>query len=139
MPPLWYRREIGLGMTGPDVRVVRRKFGLNPDGPYDRTVQELVVGMARKKSVASSGEVNRAVAEALGPAADEDQPPAWFGRDLCQFDAGEDVRQMNSVFGINDDRFREDTEAAVRRLQSSLGHDPTGKVDADLARHIGPT
>ena len=134
---MWFKRVVLPGMTGPDVRVIRRKFGLVPDGPYDRTTQELVRGMARKRKVETDGEVNEDVAKELGPAADENEAPDWYERDLQQFDAGEDVRKLNSIFGINDDRFREDTEAAIKRLQSSLGFDPHGKVDLDLARRIG--
>lgn len=135
--PLWFKRDVRLGMTGPDVRVIRRKFGLIPEGPYDRTVRELVIGMARKRKVQTDGEVNEDVAKELGPAADEDQNPEWFTRPLQQFDEGEDVRALNLILGINDNRFREDTEACIRRYQSSLDLDPTGKVDEDLAKHIG--
>lgn len=138
--PLWYKRVIKLGMTGPDVRVIRRKFGLVPDGPYDRTVKELVVGMARKAKVETvDGEVSEDVAKMLGPAADEDQAPTWFVRELSLWDEGEDVRQCLKALGWtdNDNRFQAEAEAAVRRLQSARGLVVTGRVNEDLARVIG--
>jgi peptidoglycan hydrolase-like protein with peptidoglycan-binding domain len=126
-------------MTGPDVRIVRRKFGLLPDGKFDRTCYQLVSALAKKKKLDSDGEVNEAVAKELGPSADEHLPPEWFTRDLHHLDMGEDVRNLNAALGLDpgDDRFREDTEAAVRRLQSARGLPPTGHVDSDLARVIG--
>jgi hypothetical protein len=143
MIPLWYKRDITFGMKGPDVKVVRRKLGLVEDGKYDRTCYQLVVGMARKAKIDTTGEVNKAVAEALGPAADEDLPPNWWTRpedyQLQLWDEGDDVRGLVRALGFtdNDNRFHPREEDAVRRLQSSLGMIVNGRVDLDLAKHLG--
>jgi hypothetical protein len=141
--PLWYKREISLGAMGPDVRVVRRKLGFSEDGPYDRAVQAKVMGVARKRKIDTDGEVNEDVAEELGPAADESQPPTWWARpadyEYQLWDEGEDVRALNKALGFtdNDNRFHPEQEAAVRQLQSAKGFTLTGRVNQDLARHIG--
>lgn len=139
MIPLWFKREIRIGMSGADVSVVRRKLGFTSDGPYDRSVQSMVVGLAKKNKIATDGEVNADVANELGPSADEQETPSWYQRDLKHFDMGDDVRALNRRLGLDpgDDRFREDTEAAIRRIQSERGLRVTGRVDADLARVIG--
>lgn len=139
-PPLWFKRIIVLGDYGPDVIVIKRKLGLTPEGVYDRTTRALVMGMAKRSNVSTEGEVNGDVAVALGPAADDGIPPEWFKRELRHFDAGDDVRSLNKALGLDpgDDRFREETEAAVRRLQSANGLEPTGLVDEELSRMIGP-
>lgn len=139
MIPLWFKREIHLGMTGPDVNIVRRKFGLVP-GPYDRSIQVLVMSMARKKKVETDGEVNKGVAEMLGPAADEDQLPSWYERPLELWCEGPDVAVFRRAIGMKDDgdnRFHPEEEAAVRRLQSAKGLVVDGKVNEELAKIIG--
>jgi hypothetical protein len=138
MKPLWFKRVIRLGYTGPDVDIVRNKFGLGP-GPYDRTTQELVRGLARKRHIETDGEINEAVAVGLGPAADEDLAPTWFTRELALWCEGDDVRQFRWALGFsdNDNRFHPEEEAAVMRLQSAQGLTITGRVNEDLAKHIG--
>lgn len=138
--PYWYKRVIRLGMTGPDVDVVRRKLGF-PQGSYDRSVMQKVIGLAKSKKVHTDGEVNADVAEVLGKAADEDLLPSWFpedGRPMQLWDEGENVRALNRSLGFtdNDNRFHPETEAAVRRLQSSLDLPVTGQVNGDLAKVI---
>lgn len=140
-------------MSGPDVDVVRRKLGFPEAGKYDRSVQAKVMGVAKKRGIETRGEVNQDVAEELGPAADEDQAPEWWPedrRDLKQFDMGPEVKELNKLLNARagmrqgepqaldegDDRFREDTEAAVKRFQSSKGLDPTGIVDLNLAKSL---
>jgi len=138
MTPLWFKRTIILGMTGPDVDIVRNKFGLEP-GPYDRTTMELVRGLARKRHIETDGEIDQVVAVALGPAADEDIAPTWFERELSLWCEGEDVRLFRWAIGFkdNDNRFHPEEEAAVRRLQSQRDLVVTGRVDEALAKYIG--
>lgn len=139
--PLWFTREIFLGDSGPDVRVVRRKLGFLEDGPYDLAVQQKVMGMARKTGTATSGEVNAGVATALGEteAAKAGNLPQWYTREIALWEEGEDVRSVRRILGLgdSDNRYDPDAEAATRRFQSSLGLPLTGKVDQATARHLG--
>lgn len=139
--PLWFTREIFLGDSGPDVKVVRRKLGFLEDGPYDLAVQQKVMGMARKTGTQTSGEVNSAVADKLGEteANKAGTLPGWYTREVGLWEEGEDVRSVRRILGLgdSDNRFDPDAESAVRRLQSSLGLPLTGKVDEPLARHLG--
>lgn len=128
-------------MTGPDVDVVRRKLGLGP-GPYDITTQRMVLAVARKSKIASDGEVNREVAEKLGPSAAEAAGlgPGWYTRPIIMlFEEGEDVRALRGRLGLgtNDNRFDPDAEAAVRRIQSANDLPVTGLVDERTAKVIG--
>lgn len=139
--PLWYKREINLGDYGPDVRTIQRILGLEITGIYDKTTMALVMGLSTVKKVATTGEVNAVVAEkTIGPASDESLVPEWFHRELRHFDMGVDVQALNSLLGLDpgDDRFREETEAAVRRLESSIGRRVSGVVDEELAKILGP-
>jgi len=136
MVPAWYRREIKEGDEGPDVRIVRRKLRLDPDGPYDKQVMELVRGKGSKR-----GTVTKEVAESLGEAAATAAGlcPTWFRRPLALWDQGEDVRSLRLALGLGgrDDRYDPDCEKAVRRLQSANRLETTGKVDEGLAIMIG--
>lgn len=139
--PLWFRRDITLGMTGYDVDVVRAKLGFIRGLPYDRSTMQMVIGLARKRNIDTDGEVNQDVAEELGDAADAAQTPEWFpadGRPIQLWDEGEHVRTLNKLLGFtdNDNRFHPEHEAAVRRLQSALDLPVTGQVNADLSRRI---
>lgn len=139
--PLWYRRVINVGMTGPDVDVVQRKLGLAP-GPYDNTTARMVIALARKTGVASDGEVNHEVAEKLGESAAGKAGlfPDWYTRPIEQmFQEGEDIRALRERLGLgsNDNRFDADAEAAVRRIQSGHNLPVTGLVDEHTARVIG--
>lgn len=138
MIPSWYRRVIQEGDTGSDVRVVRRKLGLNPDGPFDRTVIERINGLMPKTD--KTNVVDEVVATIIGEteAAKAGVAPEWFVRPLERHNIGEDVRTLRSLLGIADDnRFEHDCEAAVRRFQSAQGFETTGKVDEALALKIG--
>jgi peptidoglycan hydrolase-like protein with peptidoglycan-binding domain len=139
--PLWYKREITLGMEGPDVRVVRRKLGFIEDGPYDRSVQQKVVGMARKRNVETDGEVNPEVAEMIGEteANQEEVAPVWWTREIDLWEEGEDVRELRVILGLGDrdNRYDPDAEALVRQFQSAHHLPISGKVDIDTARAIG--
>lgn len=138
MLPAWYRREIGLGDEGPDVRIVRRKLGLDPDGIYDRTVEEMIRGMGGKK-----GRVTKATAGKLGEAeaSKAGLVPEWYLRPLQLWFEGEDVRALRSLLGLGraDNRYDPDCEAAVRRVQSAHGMRPTGLVDEETAKVLGET
>jgi peptidoglycan hydrolase-like protein with peptidoglycan-binding domain len=137
--PRWFRRELALGDSGPDVDVVRRKLGLGP-GIYDRTCIERVKGMAKAKGKTSDGTVTEEVADILGETETTKAglPPGWYVRDLELGSIGEDVRALRKALDVWDDnRFEVDLEAAVRRFQSAEGLIPDGKVTADLAVLIG--
>jgi murein L,D-transpeptidase YcbB/YkuD len=141
MVPSWYKRIVDVGMTGPDVDIVRRKLGLGP-GPYDSTTERMVASLARSKKIASNGEVNKEVAEHLGPSAAEAAGlgPGWYTRPIEQmFQEGEDVRALRERLGLGDydNRFDADAEAAVRRIQSANDLPVTGLVDEATARIIG--
>jgi hypothetical protein len=135
--PSWYRRVIQEGDTGPDVQIVRRKLGLHPDGPFDRTVIERIKGLMPKDKTEVLDEV---IAELLGETAATAAgvAPEWFTRPLERHDVGEDVRVLRQRLGVADDnRFEHDCEDAVRRFQSARDLPLTGKVDEELALLIG--
>lgn len=139
--PSWYKRELDIGDHGPDVEIVRRKFGLGP-GVYDTATTRMVIALARKHKIASDGETNKEVAEKLGPTAAEEAglKPEWYVRPIEQMlMEGEDVRTLRERLGLgsNDNRFDADAEAAVRRLQSGSGLPVTGLVDERTAKVIG--
>lgn len=136
MVPLWYRRVIQMGDTGPDVRIVRRKLGLIPDGPFDRAAIERIRGMTNDKTDV----VDEVIATLLGEseANKAGLTPEWFTRPLERHDIGEDVRALRAILGVWDDnRFEHDLEDAVRRFQSARGLLPDGKVNEELARLLG--
>jgi peptidoglycan hydrolase-like protein with peptidoglycan-binding domain len=140
--PLWYSREINLGDEGPDVRIVRRKLGLDPDQPYDVIAAERIRGMAGKNKVSSAGEVNEAVAEVLGESAATAAglAPEWFTRDLQLWFEGDDVLAVRRILGVGhlgDNRYDPDVEAAVRRYQSANALVVDGLVNEELARKLG--
>lgn len=143
MIPLWFRRDIHLGDTGADVRVVRRKVGLTDDGPYDRATQMRVIGLSRARKIKTAGEVNEAVAEELGASESEKAGllPEWFTREkpIELWDSGDDVLAVRSLLGLptHDNRYEPDTEAAVLRFQSERGLPLTGQVGEPEARLLG--
>jgi peptidoglycan hydrolase-like protein with peptidoglycan-binding domain len=141
MTPLWYTRVIELGMTGPDVKVVRRKLGFLADGPYDQAVQQRVMGMSRRTNTNTDGEVNEDVAAVLGESAVNDSglAPEWFTREIGLWEEGEDVRAVREILGLgsNDNRFDPDAEAALKRFQSSARLATTGRVDETTAIRMG--
>lgn len=125
---------------GPDVRIVRRKLGFAEAGSYDRSVQSKVVDVARKAKVNTTGEVNEDVAELLGPSTTDELAPQWYQRDLELADEGPDVATAHAILVPQDawnDHFGPQLEAAVRRLQSAKGLPVTGKINEEMARHIG--
>ena len=132
--PLWYRREITLGMEGPDVRVVRRKMSMDPDGPYD------VECMSRVLGAVGYSTVDDLVAERLGESAAEAAGlvPEWFTHDLQLGDTSEGTSAVCSLLGLpSGDAYGHEVDAAVRRLQSSLRMEPDGVVTEELARYLG--
>lgn len=139
MTPTWYRRRISLGDEGPDVRIVRRKLGLNPDGPFDRVASERIRGLAKAKGIKPTGDVTADVAAELGEAATADLAPEWFQRELELWQEGEDVRALRLLMGLDyrDNRFDPDLEAKVRQFQSQHQIMPNGRVSEDLAKLIG--
>lgn len=139
--PLWFKRDIHLGMSGPDVRIVRRKMGFPENGTYDLSIQRAVMGLGKAKNLDASGDVTADVASELGESADASLPPDWWMRDndweYQYSDMGPDVQLLNAIAGINDDRFTIETEAWVRRLQSAHDVPLTGRINLDLAKVIG--
>lgn len=124
-----------LGDTGPDVRIVRRKLGFDPDGSYDQQVMEII------RVMNGNGEVDSTVAKRLGEAASvaAGLMPEWYRRKLELWHEGEDVRTVRGLLGLGtrDNRFDPDAESAVRRLQSAAGAPVTGQVDEETARLLG--
>lgn len=140
--PRWFRRIISEGMTGTDVDVVRRKLGFTDSGPYDRSVQERVVGLARRKHVVTEGDVTPEVATVLGESEADKAglTPEWYQHPIrYMFQEGEDVRALRGRLGLGtrDNRYDPDAEDAVRRFQSAHGLPSTGFVDEELAKRIG--
>lgn len=135
--PLWFKRVIRLQDHGPDVDVVRRKLGFD-SGSYDVSVQTKVIGLADYLKLETQGELNAEIAEALGPAADEDQPPVWYKRVLEIGCYGADVKAFRWALGFKDDGilFGENEQAAVKRLQSMLDLPTTGIVDEAMSKII---
>lgn len=136
MTPQWFRRELNMGMQGPDVATVQRKVGALPTGTYDDETAARVRGFQMTKRKAPTGEVDAATAAELG-----DTPavtPDWYTRELQMWFEGPDVAALAARLGlVGDDRFTPDVEAAVRRYQSQHRLPVTGKVDEQFARHLG--
>jgi hypothetical protein len=136
--PSWYRRTIGPGSEGPDVRVVLRKLGLDPDQPYGELAIARIKGVARRLGVFDhDGVVDEEIARALGEAATAEAGlmPEWFS--LKRGDTGSIVARAARLLGLDTDEFDGEMEDAVRRLQSSSRIDPTGVLDAETARALG--
>ena len=138
--PLWFKRTIVPGDTGPDVDAVRRKLGLGP-GPYDQITISRVRGLMSKFGYASDGEIDRVAAIHIGETAVNDAglAPDWYRRPVGLWDEGEDVRAVRGILGLGgeDNRYDPDCEAAVKRFQSSKRIEPTGEIDEETARLLG--
>lgn len=136
MTPSWFKREIFFGEGGPGMAVVRRKLGLSEDGIFDAAVRERLRHLMGKRVDVIDSEVAVTLGESAATQAG--LTPAWFVRPLERHDIGEDVRALRAALGVWDDnRFEHDCEAAVRRVQSAHGLDPTGRVDDTVAMLIG--
>jgi murein L,D-transpeptidase YcbB/YkuD len=143
--PSWYYREIHLGDIGPDVDVIRRKFGLAP-GSYDHTCEGMVRAMAKKKNVPSLGEtVDAEAAEMIGEseAARAGLVPSWYEMEIRPEDVfdyfGDDVRLLRGrlALDVGSDVWTPEVVDAVRRFQSQHGLLPTGTVDETFAKALG--
>jgi murein L,D-transpeptidase YcbB/YkuD len=139
--PLWFRRTVRYGDTGPDVETIRRKLGLDPRGRYDDMCMELVRGLARKRKIHSDGDVDEATARELGESSTAGLTPEWYTRELQLWFEGEDVRTARELLGVTgmrgENRYDPDAEAAVRRFQSKHGLRLTGILDEETARFLG--
>lgn len=134
--PSWYKRPIGVGDTGPDVKVVLRKLGLDPDGPFDQLATCRVKGVARTLGIFNhDGVVDETIAGKLGEAATAGLLPEWFSLRLG--DTGTMVARAGTLLGWETSEFTEEMEAVVRRFQSASRIEPTGILDAETARALG--
>lgn len=137
-PPSWYRRPIGRGDTGPDVKVALRRLGLDPDEPYGDLAVVRVRGIARKLGLyRHDGVVDEQIAAWLGEAeiTKAGLLPAWFCLKIG--DNGTQVAAAAKLLGMATSEFTSEMEDAVRRFQSSKRIEPTGVIDAETARSLG--
>lgn len=135
--PSWYRRPFGVGAEGPDVRIVLRKLGLDPEGPFDELAVTRVKGIARRMGMFEhDGVVDATIASALGEAATAALVPDWFT--IGPGDEGSIVARARRLLDVGEgSAYTEEMEAAVRRLQSANRLAPTGVIDAVTARLLG--
>lgn len=136
--PSWFTRTLYEGDTGPDVRVVRRKLGMDPDGPMDRVVIARILGFARKCGyLFHDGCVDEIVAARLGEAETvvAGLLPEWFA--LRPGDKGRAVAAVAEILGVGGDEYTPELALAVRRRQSAEQMEPTGIVDPETARALG--
>jgi murein L,D-transpeptidase YcbB/YkuD len=136
--PSWFKRTIRPGDTGPDVKVVLRKLGLDPEEPFGDLAAVRIKGVARSLGIfAHDGDVDERIASVLGEAAATEAGllPEWFSLRLG--DTGTIVARAARLLGQDGDVFTEEMESAVRRLQSTSRIEPTGVLDAETARLLG--
>lgn len=136
--PSWYRRQFGVGAEGPDVKVVLRKLGLDPDEPFGDLASVRVKGVARSLGIFNhDGVVDEIIAAALGEAATTEAGlmPEWFS--IRRGDTGSIVARAARLLGLGTSEFTAEMEDAVRRFQSSARIEPTGVLDAETARSLG--
>lgn len=138
MSPLWFKRELPPGSSGPEVDTLRRMLGL-PPGPLDEDALQRVRGVQRVSGLPETGVVDAATADMIGESAAGDLAPSWFQRDLQLWSSGEDVRAARRLLGLGglDDRFDPDAEAAVRRIQSGHRIKPSGVLGLEEAKILG--
>lgn len=63
--PSWYRRPLGLGVTGPDVAALQRRLRLKPDGVYGPRTRSAVQVWQRAHRLRTDGVVGPATAKAM--------------------------------------------------------------------------
>ena len=134
MSPVWFKREIHPGDSGPDVKVIQRKLGVEETGIYDAACEQRIRGLF------SQPFVDQWVADQLGETAAHQAglAPDWFLRPLTLGCEGEDVHSLARLMGTDPSSlFTADLDAAVRRFQSEADIVPTGVVDQHLAMLIG--
>ena len=131
----WYRRELDLGATGEDVRIVQRRLGAPVTGIYDEDTMAYVRGLQRLKGLPMSGKTDNATADAVGEKARAGMLPEWYSRPLHMWDEGDDVRELRLALGFTngDNRYDPDLELAVRRFQSEHELTPSGRIDEETA------
>ena len=134
--PLWFRRPLSGGESGPDVTVVNRKLGV-PDWSYTDQSIQYVRGLQHSNGLPVTGILGEAEAAILGEAADSQMPPEWFTRDLSLGDCGPDVGELRARLGLPaGEEFDDSTRRAVLRFQSARSFELTGNVDHVVARHL---
>lgn len=134
MTPGWYRRPLVRGDYGPDVEVLQRRLGLDDTGVLDERTIVYIRGLQRIRNLPVTGEVDDATAVAIGESARAGLPPLWFTRPLSLGDAGADVFALRMVLDIPASwEFDEETEAAIRRLQSKNRLTPDGVLTEQLS------
>lgn len=137
--PSWFKRPIGPGDTGPDVKVVLRKLGLDPEEPYGDLAVTRVKGLARSMAIYDhDGSVDSTIAALLGEAeiVKAGLIPAWYTIKLGDY--GTHVASVAKLLGETvTEEYTVELADAVRRFQSSKRLEPTGVVDAETARALG--
>jgi hypothetical protein len=120
----WFRREINLGDTGPDVDWIRRKLVMHPGkgDPVDFAFQAHVRAFQFAHHLPTTGVVDEATADALGEPAYLPRPDWWRGP-LHHHDPG--YADYLREIGCED-------VYAVRRLRNALGLPMGDEVDDNL-------
>lgn len=125
--PQWYRRELSLGDSGPDVDAVRRKLLLEP-GTYDQTLHAIVKGLGVRFGERQDGVLDQHIAQILGDTEVNKAGlvPDWYTQ--------HDKIELARILGVLHERSLVD---AVKRWQGNHEYPPTGILDPDQARMIG--
>jgi hypothetical protein len=133
--PTWFKRPIRPGDTGPDVTVVLRKLGLDPDEPFG----DLAVARSRASpgpwgSSPMTAWLTRRIASALGEAATPRPAcmPEWFSLRLG--DTGTIVARAARLLGQDTDVFTAEMEAPCG---ASRAHHGSNRLASSMPRRLG--
>jgi len=136
--PDWYDHELEVGDRHRSVAVVQRKLGIPITGIYDQTTAAVVRGFQMARKLKKTGTVNVPTAASLGDRATRGLTPEWWRRPLQLWDTGDDCKALNAALNLPPtDRFTPDTEAAIRRYQSSNNLPVTGMCHEEIAKMLG--
>lgn len=133
MLPLWFKREIHPGDSGPDVRAVKRILGLDYDSEWNADSQTLLRGYYGVDVI--TAEIAEQIGEAAATA--EGLPPLWYTRDLQIGDYGDDVDAVRKILGLKPGIYDTSCFNAVKRFEGNHGINPTGVVTESLALIMG--
>jgi peptidoglycan hydrolase-like protein with peptidoglycan-binding domain len=136
--PSWYRRELALGDSGPDVAVVQRKLKILATGFYTRETEARVRAIQKQHDLPATGVVDELTAGAIGESERHGLVPDWFTGPLALGDTGEAVEHARWLLGLpRAGAFDRELEDRLRRFQSAHQLYPTGVLTLDVATLLG--
>lgn len=66
LTPLWFTRELHLGLAGPDVALLRDRLGLAPGNRFDRETEAAVRRYQSGRAIAPTGAITESLAVQIG-------------------------------------------------------------------------